>query len=589
VFFLFSLCSVRAAGPQLVILEDTGQVQNGLPVFRIRPQSDAVAQLLGRGFSGRMLRLYLLEQEYLRRVTGSHPEPAYLLLSDRQGGFPGQGFFLGTQDKRAAGYVDLHRSMTLRGRFGSMDQIFPHELAHVIMRQLAGEPPQGGSNQTHAIGVRTDPFQAFSEGFAEHMQIMAVDDPDADRATKALAGDASYRELAKRQADRYRSELTARFSPAGPARMGFLFWYSGIEQVWRYFEVKANAFARVTALDDSILEGRDLYRAYLLQNSLPGEAGAAAKPASVMLATEGVVSAFFHRWATSNGLQRSFREDGFYERFGVSRPEVTPVENVYLKIFHVLFVSKATDTAKFVRDYRTIFPDEAEHVDRLIGEVFLGQPFPAWPSIWLANKSFQTGTSLFDQYRSLPRTHTFDLNAATLVDLLGVPGIVREAAGRILEGIPYQSLDELIRRHSLPQATADGLARMARDMADLASSSAESEAGLSLATILWSYVRRALLVLAVASALGAVFYRQVRAVRWWRAGLNGLAASLLALGLAWLTTGTAAPVALFGPIVVFGIPAALIQRMRRKSWIPPAVALLAWACAALPAILIAYS
>jgi hypothetical protein len=32
-------------------------------------------------------------------------------------------------------------------------------------------------------------------------------------------------------------------------------------------------------------------------------------------------------------------------------------------------------------------------------------------------------TTLFDQFRALPRRHTFDLNAASLVDLLTVEGV----------------------------------------------------------------------------------------------------------------------------------------------------------------------
>jgi hypothetical protein len=585
------LCATPAVGAaprMLVVLEDTGQQRNGLPVFRVHPQAAEVAGLLDRGFAGRMLRLYQLEQEYLRQATGSRAEPAYLLLSNRQGGFPGRGFFLEDQEKRDAGFVDLHRSTTRRGRFGSMDQIFPHELAHVIMRQLAGEPPEGGSNQLHAVGVRTDPFQAFSEGFAEHLQVMAVDDPDADPATRLLAGDDSQRELAIRVAQRYRSELTARFAPAGPARMGFLVWYSGTEQMWRYAGVKANAFAHVTPIDSSLLEGGDLYAAYLLQNSLPGDLQAPAKPASVMLATEGVVSTLFYRWATTDPIRQSYRDDGFYARFGAARSRVSLLENAYLKIFHVLFVTKAADTASFVRNYRSIFPDEAAPVDALVREVFLGQPLPDAPAIWLANRAFQTGTSLFDQFRILPRIHTFDLNAATMVDLLGVPGMRKKLAEKILGSLPYHDLEDLNRLAPLPPGMMNTFAAMRQEMQRLAAGSEESEAGLSLGTIFWSYGRRALVVLALTSLLGTILYSRVRPARRWRSGINGLAASALALGIAWLTSGTPAVIALSGPVILFGLPAALMQLIRRRAWLPPARALLAWACAALPAVLAAY-
>ena len=178
-----------AAPPQLlVVLEPTGKTRDGLPVLTRHRDGGRVAAVLARGFSGRLLRLYALEQAFLSRATGRAPEPAYLLLSNRQGGFPQFGFYLDGVKKADAGWVDLHRSSTLSGRFGAMDQIFPHELLHVIVRQLAGEPRESGGNQMHAIGVRTDPVNAFGEGFAEHVQVMSVDDPDAAPGDRRAPG-----------------------------------------------------------------------------------------------------------------------------------------------------------------------------------------------------------------------------------------------------------------------------------------------------------------------------------------------------------------------------------------------------------------
>ena len=155
------------------------------------------------------------------RATGRAPEPAYLLLSDRQGGFPQFGFYLDGVKKADAGWVDLHRRSTLAGRFGAMDQIFPHELLHVIVRQLAGEPRESGGNQMHAIGVRTDPVNAFSEGFAEHVQVMSVDDPDAVPETAALREDGDALARAEREFAGYGRELAARFPLGSPVAAAF--------------------------------------------------------------------------------------------------------------------------------------------------------------------------------------------------------------------------------------------------------------------------------------------------------------------------------------------------------------------------------
>jgi hypothetical protein len=580
--------AAHASGPNLVILVETGTNRDGVPVLKPHPDASAISRLLARGFSGWLLRLYQYEQEYLRRAAGWQTEPAYLLLSGRQGGFPRFGFYLEDQDKRQAGYVDLYKSSSARSRFGGIDQIFPHELLHIIVQQLAGETEGGGSNQVHAIGVRTDPRQAFLEGFAEHCQVMAIDDPDAEAATRALASDAGYRAMAEEQVSRYMSEMLARWAPAGPMRMGFLMWFSGTEQAWRYFKVKENAFAHEIRLPETVLSARDLYPAYLLQNVLPGDLQGPPKPASILLSTEGVVSALFYRWASHNAIRQRYRDDEFYARFGVRRSDVSPLENVYLKLFHVLFEKKPTDTAAMVQGYKSIFPDEAPWIDSLVREALLGQALPVAPAIWLANRNFQTGTSLFDQFRSLPRTHTFDLNAATLVDLLGVPGMTRSLADRILKGAPYDALSELQRVPELPPGLLAQFHRMSREMEILHSGGGESETMLNLGTILWSYAWRALVILALASAAGAFLYRRVAAAGWFCAAVDGFAASLLVLGLAWLTTGTKAHIAFLGPVFLLGVPAALWQWARHHRSGHPIRVLLAWMAAELPAILLAY-
>ncbi|HHY35067.1 MAG TPA: helix-hairpin-helix domain-containing protein [Firmicutes bacterium] len=76
-------------------------------------------------------------------------------------------------------------------------------------------------------------------------------------------------------------------------------------------------------------------------------------------------------------------------------------------------------------------------------DVTAAQGFSSGPGIWPANPEFEIGTSVFDQYRALPRTHTFDLNAASLVDLCTIKGVDQPLAQRIRELGPYQSVDEL--------------------------------------------------------------------------------------------------------------------------------------------------
>ena len=568
------------AAPQaLVVLSPAGTSRNALPVLERQP-AGAVGPVLGRGFSGRLLRLYAMQQEYLRQETGAAPEPAYLLLSTQQGGFPRFGFVLDGEEKPDAGYVDLHRGSRLSGRFGAMDQIFPHELLHVIVRQLAGEPRESGANQVHAVGVRTDPVTAFQEGFAEHVQIMCIDDPGAEAATQALREDAGALARAEAEFARYGRGVGRRRALGSPAEMRFLLWFSSAEQVMRYHAVKANRFARQAPVPGRLLRRGDKYAAYLHQSVVPGGAGDPVKPAGVLLATEGVVAHLFWRWATDPALQQRYRDEAFYGRFGTSAAAVDPLDNVYLKIFHALRSGRAGDTTAFLRAYVREFPDEADRVRQLVGEALGGQDVPDAPELWLANPALRTGTSLFDQFRALPRTHTFDANAASVLDWVAVPGVSTSEAERLVRLAPFadaQALEAAAGGGELASRIAGMIAGMAAVRQD-----GESEASLSLWTLVTAYLWRLAAYLVAGALAGAWLARRVAPMRWRGAVPCGLAASLLVLLLAWFVTGPAwLPLA--APVVLGGLPAGAWRAWRREGWRRACLAVAAWLAAALPA------
>jgi len=547
-----------------------------------------VIDALSRGFSGRLLRLYRYEQNYLHRRGGPAPEPAYLLLSSKQGGFPRTGFYLGDEAKPQAGFVDLHRNKRLSGQFGSMDQIFPHELAHLFLFQTSGPPGHGGSNQIHAVGVRTDPMEALSEGFAEHCQALAVDDPDADPATRALANDPMWRKYASNSLALYSKEMAARWVRPLRWQLTFPGWFSQTDQILRYHAVRTNAFAREPEIPEKLLRGPDPYAAYLLVNVLPGVPGGRPKNAARMLATEGVVSALFYRWTQWAALRDAYRDEAFYAQFDVSRANVSPLENVYLKLIHVLAERKPRTTAELITGYKSVFPDEAAAIDAVASDVLLGQALPAYPEIWLANPDFKTGSSLFDQFRAQPRTHTFDLNAASLVDLIGVPGVDRSLAGAILGAGPYQTLDDLRLVSGMTPALLERFRAMNAEMKRFLASQSEDELnGLSPSAILWSYGWRALACIALAALLGAVLFRAIRLASRARAGAAALAATIIALGFGW-PIGGSAWTALAAVTALLALPAAIWTAWRRRDLRSTGAVFAAWVAAALPAALLAW-
>jgi hypothetical protein len=600
---------VRGAGPQeagapplLEVLRETGGTRDGLPVYGPHAEAGRYVAALCRGLSGRLLRLYALEQRYLQAQTGTRPEPAYLLVSSHMGGFPRFGFYLGSLDKRSAGYVDLPATPRIGGRFGAMDQIFPHELGHVILVQLAGPPKRGGSNQMHAIGVRTDPYNAFNEGFAEHFQVMAVDDPDALPETRALLPDRFFERRTSMQFREYAQELQAGWPAPGRRRIAFPLWFSGAEQALRYYAVRANGFSRQPQTADRLLHA-DPYNAYLLDNMLPGRPSDPPKNAPQLASTEGVVAALFVAWLTDPQIQNIRRDAAFYRPFGVNAESVTPLENAYLKLFHALLASRPSDVQEAIAGYEASFPDEAPVLDRVVRAISLGQGFRSGPAVWLANDDFRIGTSVFDQFRTQPRVHTFDLNAASLVDLVAVPGVTRQLAEAIRRGAPYGSVEDLGRVHGMDPPLLRRFRVLQQRSVAMHENAAEEESHLSLAAILRPYLLRVAALIAVAGVLGGAAYRVAVPRSWWRAILNGLAAASVGFLLEVALDLPLAVLAMVGPPLLLGVPAALLCLVfpartarqvaaRRPHREPPArgrlalAVLFAWVLAALPLVLI---
>jgi hypothetical protein len=61
------------------------------------------------------------------------------------------------------------------GSIDGLEQIYAHELGHLMMAALAGPAPRKASSAMHFMTVRTDPWYALTEGFGEHFQPIALD------------------------------------------------------------------------------------------------------------------------------------------------------------------------------------------------------------------------------------------------------------------------------------------------------------------------------------------------------------------------------------------------------------------------------
>jgi hypothetical protein len=474
--------------------------------------------------------------------------------------------------------VDLRHSARASGAFGTLDQIFPHELAHIMIRRLAGDSPPGGGSQVHAIAVRTDPQTAFNEGFAEHVQVRAIDDPDAVPDTRALPADAARLAWAHARLASYRHALESRWALAPPGRIAFPLWFSSSEQILRYHAVKADSFSRLAAIPPRLQERPNPWDAYLLENILPGERDGPRRAAANRLSAEGAVSAFVLNWVTNPEIQRARMSPEIYAAFGVS-DGIEDIENAYLKIFHVLAIMHAYDLGALVRGYLATYPSEREVMIRLLARA-------DWPELarapanelWLQSLTFKVGTSLFDQFRSLPRAHTFDLNAATATDLWTVPGMTTTAARILLSNAPYESIP----RDMVPPTIAASLEQMAIAAQRSRADELEARVAMDVRAILASYPIHAGIWLVMASLSAALLGRAATEDTWPRLIGRALVSTLTGMLPAWIfdqpMLALAAPVVASTPLSFWSWR----KHGGRRAWRMG----LGWLCASLPGYLI---
>jgi hypothetical protein len=461
---------------QQKVLTATAPDGHSYPVFRAAPVTELTESLrreLETSFAQEALRL----DRFARNLSASKMEvpdqsltsPMYLLMSTQDGGFARFGFWLeDTSGKRRfvpAGYVDLVIGKDAHAlESGNFEEIFPHELGHLVLRTLTGGLPAGPSRKMHQSMTVTDYPTAFDEGFAEHFQ--------------PIVRDATTNSHLRRMA-------------SGTGSTDFeLLWLSDRDTQLRTDGVKHNLFIHRKPLPENALDvNPDLYRVFVDAETstvfLPTE----LKTGQQMMASEGVIATLFYRIVNDNRLRTHYREAQFYIRFlggdPAASPEkaITPYENVNLKLFAALAELRGDKSGRppmisLVEHYAKLFPDEAKRIQTIFVETTWGAtvsqklaselsraaldggrgdmslftqeaPFRllystvtevaegkraldanVGPELWISNSDFKIARAMWTTQRSLPLT--INLNTATEPELMTISGMNLELAKRTL-------------------------------------------------------------------------------------------------------------------------------------------------------------
>lgn len=164
-----------------VVIDGRGLLQaapdgaRSVPV--VRPLSGALAIALAHEARAGTTAFVLQLDAAAQRLTGrGAPGPTYLLVSQEEGGFARRGFYLarGAAERQwhDEPYVNLVADADSIAD-GSFEEIFAHELGHVLLRRLLPRLPAGYSRVPHSSLAVTDYPTAFDEGFAIHFQGLA--------------------------------------------------------------------------------------------------------------------------------------------------------------------------------------------------------------------------------------------------------------------------------------------------------------------------------------------------------------------------------------------------------------------------------
>jgi len=467
---LFFAASANAA--ELALLSPV--LENGQPREKADPQGrpapvfsrvrrgeiyDLVQRESTDGFTATMLAL----DEAAQRAAGiDKPAPTWLYLSEEEGGFARQGFWLVDGDMQRYvddPFVDLIVDPNSVSS-GDFEEIFAHEIGHVFLRRLLPSLPKGYSRTPHASLTITDYSTAFDEGFATHFQGLA-------------------RRLTRNQ--------TLHATDLGIQSKPFLgYWLSNIDRTGRIDGVRRNVFVQAQLPlpgTDSAVARRDLSSLFDT---------ARLKNGNQMMASEGVIATLFYRWLASGDGDKAALVQTYSRLFAalhaLNADGLEPDAPVFLRLvqrYAALYPQDAARVVGLVVDTTyaattdahigpttealaekgrlgdmKAFVDALASSRKAIGEVreaVIASPAKLddalGPNLWLfGNDAAKSGDDA---------KLAVNLNTAEAEYLLTLPGIdaaaaVRAVANRRSAG-PFQSLDDFVLRASISRSNAQKL------------------------------------------------------------------------------------------------------------------------------------
>lgn len=216
-------------------------------------------------------------------------------------------------------WEDLRRS--------EIEEIFAHELSHLWLHRMGYQPALSQSNRFHTSTAITDPFLAFLEGFAEHLEIVSQ---ELLGTRKEGFFDNGY-------------DLGA--------------WLCSRDSALRVHGVKNNRFLYLTAVPEAedFASYQQLHMAHITSAAFLPEH---LKNGLQAVSSEGLIASFFYQMYRSADLKHSPAPAQVYHRFGCDADRLSPAANLYVKILWAMIQldwRRETLFTDFVQKYLEAF------------------------------------------------------------------------------------------------------------------------------------------------------------------------------------------------------------------------------------------
>lgn len=469
-----------AAGKALMQADAGGAL---LPVLKRAAETPVTQQargVLAGGFAARIPAIDAAARKVAKEKPKcpALPEAVYVYLSEEDGGYARQRFFVTDASGKPVlcedHFIDLTADEASIAS-GEFEEVLAHEWGHVLLRRVLGPVPQTPTRKFHSVRTSTDAVTAFDEGLGAHLQPV----------TARLAETPGYR---------------ARIEGTAEPRLAD-FWFSRQETWMRQALVPQN---RLVFDKEAPASGGDAYARWVADETSVNFDACRLKSGGQMVTSEGVAASFFYKLLAAEpaALDGRYRQlvtvlarmktwptdrpalTAFVEAWGEAFPqEREAVTRLFVATTHGATVSArvaalqektaCVGASGDIETFLGLRKDAQAALDGAVADVLAGRvalDAAVGQPVWLAKPDVKIATAPWQGKRSAPVVVDLNTARAAELELLFADTALAGKAEAIVQARaagPFAGLDDAASRTGLGAAGLEALRKAAEAFAQV--------------------------------------------------------------------------------------------------------------------------